>query len=115
MLRYNEILKLLYLTKEITLRINTLLCDSTNDSSDELSGLYADRKNLLEELQIFFQNGEINKFTTGEREIINDLVQEIIKSDNQNIALIEIKVKDIQGSMKFLNKQKSLLIYSKSE
>lgn len=114
MLKYDELLKLLNTTNEITKRIQYFLTNSEKDNFSELTSLYSARKDYLNELQVFFLSGDLNKFSIREREIVTDLVKNIIQSDNQNISFIEHKVNEFKRSIQKIQQQKSLLIYSKS-
>jgi PhoPQ-activated pathogenicity-related protein len=114
MLKYDEVLKLLNTTKEITLCINNYLLDTANDNFADIISLYSSRLGTLEQLRDFFESKSINRFTQREKEFINDLVQEIIFTDNQNIVFLDKRVKDTKISLKKIQSQKSVLIYSKS-
>ncbi|MBX3043557.1 MAG: hypothetical protein KIT33_03410 [Candidatus Kapabacteria bacterium] len=114
MLKYNEAMKLLNSTYEITLGIQAFLCDSAEDHFADIASYYTARKPILDELSKYLSSPEVGTLTQRQRELMNDKIQEVITFDKQNIALIDEKVKIAKNSIKKLNSQKSLLIYSKS-
>lgn len=114
MLKYSEAIGLLESANELTLNIYKCLNESAKNNFAEVIEYYSNRKPILENLQSFFLSDGIQSFTQRQREIINDSIRTLIENDKTNIDLIEMKVNALKSSVQQIQKQKSLLIYSKS-
>jgi hypothetical protein len=112
--KFDDVMQSLKATNEITKEIQRFLYNSDKEDLTEISSHYSTRKELLENLQTFFTSGDIVNFSQRQRDLVNSLVKEIIQYDKQNIMMIESKVNEYRNSVKNIQKQKSLLIYSKS-
>lgn len=112
--KFEEIMQSLKSTNELTKEIQSCLYNAEKGDISEISKFYKTRKELLDYLNSFFTSGDIKDFSKIERELVDSLVKEIIHCDKQNILMIESKVNEYRNSVKSIQKQKSLLIYSKS-
>ena len=77
-----------------------------------LNQLYRERRPYFEKLENYFnsQNDAIN-FTNDEK--LKNRINDLIKSDKLNLSILDKKVKDIKSKISNLEKNKSLLIYTK--
>ena len=77
-----------------------------------LNQLYRERRPYFDKLENYFnsQNDAIN-FTNDEK--LKNRINDLIKSDKLNLSILDKKVKDIKSKISNLEKNKSLLIYTK--
>lgn len=79
---------------------------------EELTNLYNEKKLIIEDISVFLKSPE-GKEITDNNQTINKKLLELQKLEKSNLNLIETQKSDIKNKLKQINKNKSLLIYSK--
>lgn len=114
MLKYDEVINLIISLNEITLSIRNALSENSKFDLVLIDSLYVDRLKLLEKLKIFFECGSLSFFDEKQRETVNKMIIDILDNDTKNLEIIESKTNESRDAIKNIQKQKSVLIYSKS-
>ena len=99
-------------------RIAVMLHNEISLSLDEiktLSGLYDKRQESLSALGEWYGSGEAEKYMKQNKEHFDKRISSIIEKDKKQLVNIEGRVKHIKSKLRNINKQKSVLIYTKEK
>lgn len=77
-----------------------------------LNQLYRDRKPDFKKLENYFNSNSYKQNQTQNQKL-QGRMNDLIKSDKLNLSILDKKVKDIKSKISNLEKNKSLLIYTK--
>ena len=77
-----------------------------------LNKLYKERRPDFKKLENYF-NSKNNTINLTNDEKLHNRINNLIKSDKLNLSILDKKVKDIKSKISNLEKNKSLLIYTK--
>jgi hypothetical protein len=80
-----------------------------------LSGLYDKRQKSLDALEKWYGTSEAKKYIKLNKEHFDKRISSIIDKDKSQLFNIEGKVKELKSKLRKINKQKSVLIYTKEK
>ncbi|HOK14168.1 MAG TPA: hypothetical protein PLU67_06245 [Candidatus Kapabacteria bacterium] len=115
MQKYDEILNFISVVFDNTNRIAKALNDGNFDLEDleEISNLYEEREKNILHLKSLLETDIGKEFVAEKQDEWNEKINLLVKMDSVNLELLRKKTKETGEKLKQLNKQKSVLIYSK--
>ncbi len=111
----NDLKNILKSVESKTKLISEILRTNSNLELEEmhlLNKLYKERRPDFEKLGNYY-NADNNYNNQTDKEILQNRIKDLIKSDKLNLSILDKKVKDIKSKISNLEKNKSLLIYTK--
>ena len=111
----NDLKNILKSVESKTKLISEILRTNSNLELEEmhlLNKLYEERRPDFEKLGNYY-NADNNYNNQTDKEILQNRIKDLIKSDKLNLSILDKKVKDIKSKISNLEKNKSLLIYTK--
>ncbi len=82
---------------------------------DTLNRLYGKRKEIIENLEKILNSEEGSIFLKENQNDWQSKINPVLELDKRNLDKLNSRVKEIGGDLKQLNKQKSVLIYTKEK
>ncbi len=115
MQKFSEILNNIQLVLENTKSISDALNNGNFELEDleEISNLYEEREKNILHLKSLLESDIGKEFIAEKQDEWNEKINLIVNLDSVNLELLRKKTKDTGEKLKQLNKQKSVLIYSK--
>jgi hypothetical protein len=114
---FNDVInRILSELESYSLKINEIIkSDNNYDYTDDLGNLYFERGKIIEDFLESKKSNDWKIYISHYNEYFSEYINKIQKIEKDNIRLINGQITNISDNIKNLMKQKSLLIYMKTE